>query len=61
MPSILLFSQQLVFAQEADPYLENPDVVEINKESAHAYFMIYDRAEDAVTDDFSSSSFLISS
>ncbi len=51
------FATLNVIAQSARNDWENPSLYELNKEVPHADFMLYDRREAAISDNFSSSPF----
>ena len=45
------------FAQPVNNDWENPKLYEVNKEAPHATFMLFQSAQDVITDDYSRSSF----
>ncbi len=55
--SLLLSVLHLGMAQSDQNDLENPRVVEINKEAPHATFMVYEQKEYVIEDDYTNSAY----
>ncbi|UZR98410.1 glycoside hydrolase family 2 TIM barrel-domain containing protein [Chondrinema litorale] len=55
--SILFLMSQIACAQTEKNDWENPEIVEINKETPHASFMVYDSPKEAINDVYEKSAY----
>jgi len=55
LSAVLIILSQQIFAQSKNNDWENPQLLDFNKEKAHATFMLFDNANDVKADDYSKS------
>jgi beta-galactosidase len=54
---LMLLISSVLFAQSSNNDWENPQLFELNKEKPHATFMLFDKKQDVINDDYSKSAY----